>query len=166
MRSECVPKERSVSFNAKQLRYVVTKVLAGVDLSSPEAIELILGTIAQESQFGTYFKQLGGGPALGICQMEPFTAVDIWANYLIYHPEQRNRLLAISGVYEHLDWYLEINLAYQIAMCRYKYVMRPGGIPKTLDGQAEYWDREYNANPNKGIPEEYVANYKRYVDES
>ena len=48
---------------------------------SPVAENLIMGTAAQESGF-TYIKQLGGGPALGMFQVEPATAEDILFRYL------------------------------------------------------------------------------------
>ena len=51
---------------------VVRPVLQDLKMYSPVAENLIMGTAAQESGF-TYIKQLGGGPALGMFQVEPAT---------------------------------------------------------------------------------------------
>ena len=59
---------------ATQLReQVIAPALAKIDLFSPEAVALVLGTACVESQCGEYIKQMGKGPALGIFQIEPAT---------------------------------------------------------------------------------------------
>ena len=42
-----------------------------------DAINLVERTIAQESAYGKYRRQIGGGPALGISQIEPDTFNDL-----------------------------------------------------------------------------------------
>ena len=66
------------------LRYVIKPALTLLDMESPAAEALMLGTVAQESHCGRYLHQLGKGPALGIFQMEPTTYRDIWENYIAY----------------------------------------------------------------------------------
>ena len=56
----------------QEVKALVTKATKAIDLYSPEVVELLMGTCAQESTMGKYRKQLGNGPALGIFQMEPF----------------------------------------------------------------------------------------------
>ena len=51
-----------------------------------QEVQLLLGTAAVESYF-IYRRQLGGGPAVGLWQMESRTARDIFDNYLRYRPE-------------------------------------------------------------------------------
>jgi len=78
---------------------IVYPTLHYIGLWSDAAETLILGTIAQESRCGEYVKQVGGGPALGICQMEPATHDDIWLNYLHYKPvlaHKIRQLIALS----------------------------------------------------------------------
>lgn len=68
-----------MSINCEQLRlYVIRPTLEKIELWSEAAENLLLGTTAQESHMGTYIKQVGKGPALGIYQMEPATHKDIW----------------------------------------------------------------------------------------
>jgi len=62
-----------MSLDAGQLRmYVVRPVLRVMSAWSQPAEDLVMGTAAQESRL-TYLRQLGGGPALGLWQMEPAT---------------------------------------------------------------------------------------------
>jgi hypothetical protein len=73
-----------MAFDKKQFRDLIQRTLQDLGMHSESAVNLLLGTAAQESQFGTYFRQIGGGPALGVFQMEPDTEIDIWDNYLRY----------------------------------------------------------------------------------
>ena len=153
-----------------QLRkYVVQPVLRHLDPEIPyseNAVELILGTIAQESQ-GTYLRQLGGGPALGMIQMEPLTHDDHWKNYLDYRPDLAAKVmdlelpkwLGFKGAEELIG-----NLYYAVAMCRVHYRRKPGALPATVDGMANYWKRNYNSFKGAGMPREFVENYRKYVE--
>jgi len=150
--------------NKHQLRTLIEETLEEIGFYSPEATDLILGTIAQESDSGTYIKQLGNGPALGICQMEPATHKDIWKNYLAYKDSLSDKINKLttdnSGIYgEEMRW----NLKYAIAMCRVHYLRKKGAIPKTVEGQAKYWKDHYNTHLGKGTTEEYINNYNKYV---
>jgi len=111
---------------------------------------------------GTFLVQLGGGPALGIFQMEPNTHDDIWLNFLQYREalagEIRGQYMVNGGASE-LVW----NLAYATAMCRMHYLRKPGAIPTSVEGMAAYWKKHYNTELGKGTEEEFIANYNRYV---
>jgi len=111
---------------------------------------------------GTFLVQLGGGPALGIFQMEPNTHDDIWLNFLQYREalagEIRGQYM-VNGVASELVW----NLAYATAMCRMHYLRKPGAIPTSVEGMAAYWKKHYNTELGKGTEEEFIANYNRYV---
>ena len=63
--------------------FIIIPALQVVELYQPESVELVLGTCIQESHL-QYLKQLGGGPALGVIQMEPATHEDIWDNWLLF----------------------------------------------------------------------------------
>lgn len=150
-----------------QLRDLVNETLIEIELHSTESVELILGTIAQESHLGTYLRQLGNGPALGICQMEPATHDDIWNNYLKYKQSLTSKIIDIMSYRttpdEHTSKELVWNLKYAIAMCRIHYLRKKGAIPKDLEGQAKYWKEHYNTYLGKGTTEEYINNYQRFV---
>ena len=60
-----------VALDASHLREVVIKpALPEIELWSPAAEELVLGTAIVESRL-SFIKQLGSGPALGLWQIEP-----------------------------------------------------------------------------------------------
>lgn len=152
-----------MSYDKAQFRWLVRTVLNEIQLYSPEAEDIVVETCAQESKFGTFLKQLGGGPARGPFQMEPETENDIWKNLLRYHSDMRDRLRAISGVVVASPWQMTVNLAYSTAMCRYKYVMCPGPVPSTLEGRAAYWKKYYNTPLGAGTVEEYIKAHNKYV---
>ena len=147
--------------NKTQRRALVRETLLQIKLHSNEAENLIIGTIAQESRGGEYLRQLGGGPALGICQMEPETFEDIWKNYLEYKPHLKNDILklCVTGEAEELVW----NLKLAIAMCRVHYLRVSQPIPFGLTEQAYYWKKHYNTPKGKGTVDEYLENYKKYA---
>ena len=62
---------------------VTEDVLArlGLPYDTQPGRRLVLGTAAVESDL-RFLYQIGRGPARGICQMEPATALDIWRNWM------------------------------------------------------------------------------------
>ena len=58
------------------LKYVITPTLADLDMYSPAAAMLLLGTAVTESNL-EYLRQLPDGPALSVYQIEPATARDV-----------------------------------------------------------------------------------------
>ena len=151
-----------VAFNKDQFKSLVERVLSYIGKHSEDSVNLLLGTCAQESQFGTYIKQVKG-PALGVFQIEPFTLIDNWENYLVYHDELSYRIKQCCGVGESDMFAAESNLAYQICMARVCYLRKPGAIPIDLKNQAEYWKKNYNTYKGKGTVAEYINNYNLYV---
>lgn len=132
-------------------------------INRPETVELLMGTCAQESHLGKYRRQLGGGPALGIFQMEPATFRDIRDNYLAYHEDLRNKIMEISGVSALEPEDLVENDRLAVCMARAHYSRVREAIPASLDGWARYWKQYYNTPLGKGTVEEFVANYKNLV---
>jgi hypothetical protein len=121
--------------------YVITPVLTDLDMWSPAAVILLLGTAAVESGL-KYIHQIGG-PALGIYQMEPATHDDIYFNYLKYQPGLEHRIrqyvprpLAAEMIY---------NMAYATAMCRLHYMRVREPLPLiTGEDMARYHKKYYN----------------------
>lgn len=151
-------------FNPAQFRNLVSDVCSKLDLHSPAAVNLLLGTAAQESGFGTYLKQIKG-PALGVFQMEPATETDIWRNYLSFRTELSGRIIQVAGVSAPNVLHLEGNLIYQIALCRVYYLRKPEPMPSVddLPGLARYWKAHYNTSEGRGTAAEFIENYRRYV---
>lgn len=143
------------------MRERITKVLKAINLYSDDARELIMGTFAQESRF-RYTKQIGGGPALGFCQMEPDTFNDIVINYLNYKQELKERIIKVTKSLCAAD--LENNIELMVAMTRVHYLRVPEKLPdhNDIEAMGRYWKKYYNTHLGKGKVEEFVANYKRY----
>ena len=141
-----------MAFNKNQFKDLIERVLKEYDLYSPEAVDLLLGTAAVESNFGTYLKQVKG-PAVGVFQMEPDTFD--WLQGVF-----QNRFHYISTTFPS-D--MEHDLKLSILMARLRYLVDRQAIPKTLQGQAEYWKRIYNTHLGAGTPEKYIKAWNTYV---
>lgn len=155
-----------MSIDREQLKSLIDATLSRMDLYSPAAVELLLGTAAQESHLGTYLRQIGGGPARGIFQMEPATEEDTWRNYLRGRMHLADRVWVVSGCDGPNSYQLEGNLLYQIAIARIHYLRVPRPLPEAGDVQAlaAYWKQYWNTYLGSGTPEEFIANYRKYVE--
>lgn len=153
-----------IKLDAIQLReYIVRPTLVRLGLWSVSAENLVVGTAVQESHLD-YVKQLGRGPALGICQMEPRTHDDIWENYLRYHPGLAAKVGDFLAPWpSDRSKQLITNLAYAVALCRLHYRRVPTALPKPndLQGLADYWKRHYNTYLGAGTVDQFVKNYER-----
>lgn len=148
----------------KQLRkYIVAAALHDLGLWSREAEDLIMGTIAVESSGGAYLRQRNDGPALGICQIEPATHNDIAYRYLVARPDLHAKALRAAHVINLTTDHLVGNLRYSVTLCRLKYYMCPGAIPKSLEGQADYWKKYYNTLKGAGTVRKYIEAYQAIV---
>ena len=147
------------------LEFVIRPVLHDLGLWSVPAEQLVLGTACKESECGRWLKQLGGGPALGIYQMEPETHDDIWNNYLDYHDNLANSIKQWANETSKRDFVEELawNLGYATALCRVHYLRVPSPIPDYLLGQAQYWKQHYNTTRGKGTVNEYIASWEKFV---
>ncbi len=139
---------------------IIEPVTKHLQLYSEQATELLVGTATAESSL-TYLKQLGGGPAVGIWQMEPMTHNDIWANYLAYREGLADRVRSFSfdeGEIPNANQMIG-NLWYACAMARVHYLRVPEPLPRAGDnlGQAQYWKAYYNTSAGAGTVEHYTA---------
>lgn len=145
---------------------IILPALQVIELYQPESAELVLGTCIQESHL-QYLKQLGGGPALGVIQMEPNTHEDIWDNFLAFRAELSGKVLSLAapngGAHPRANELIG-NLWYACAMCRVHYLRAPDALPGQGDyeGQAAYWKEHYNTIMGSGTEEEYLENWDLY----
>jgi len=146
-----------MSYHPKQFRNLIERMLDAHDpkLASESAVLLLLGTAAQESKFGTYLMQTGQGPAIGAFQMEPATFRWLQQEFAHEYPALLMRYP------REMEW--DLRLAVIMARLRYRVVKDPlpGTDPVAL---AEYWKKHYNTSAGKGTPEEFIANWKKYVE--
>ncbi|BCE02925.1 hypothetical protein [Marinicellulosiphila megalodicopiae] len=154
--------------NLKQLKdEVIIPTLDFLDLNSESAVNLLIGTVCAESAGGKDLKQLGGGPALGIYQMEPATHDDIFKNYLAYKPELMSKVLCLSIVmgegFTEGHRQLVFNLVYATAMARIHYLRVKESLPRSTNviALAEYWKKYYNTHKGAGTVDHFIESYQR-----
>lgn len=155
----------SQQFMEKVIRPATEAVGAG----GPAADNLLLGTAAQESRL-EYLHQLGGGPAVGVFQMEPATHDDIWANFLAYRDDLAGQIKGIAARINRgkhppageMAW----NLRYAAAMARVHYLRVPEALPDPDDtvGLGHYWKQHYNTSQGAGTVEEFVESFGSVED--
>jgi hypothetical protein len=146
-----------VAYHCGQFRELISVVLAETDpaLLSDSAVNLLLGTAAQESAFGTYLRQLGGGPALGAFQMEPRT-------FLWLKDKFENRYSVVNErLPSELEW--DLRLAIIMARLRYRVIPEPLPSPTDINGLARYYKSHYNSIHGRATVEAFVRNYHHYV---
>jgi hypothetical protein len=154
-----------MAIDPKHLRELVIRpACEAIGLYSLAAEELLLGTACQESKCGTFLKQLGKGPALGVFQMEPRTHDDLWLGFITPRKEMAEKVSALLAFHEgspskHMMW----NLRYAAAMCRIHYYRVKDPLPAAGDipAQAAYWKRFYNTPKGAGTVEEYLNNWRK-----
>ena len=153
------------ALNPDALRALIKSTLAPLGLYSPAAEELLMATCAQESALGLYRRQQGGGPALGIFQMEPATFQDIFSNYLAYKPALLTDVCALATTQPPRPVELVTNDAFAVLMARIHYLRAPGALPPATDlaGIWNYYRGHYNTVLGKATQEEFYANYKKLV---
>lgn len=149
---------------------IIRPALNGIMMCSESAIQLLAGTCAQESQMGTYLKQIEG-PAKGIMQMEDVTHDDIHNTYLRYSQDLTALLYSTCGMVPRNvgtipdSSILIYNMRYAVCMARIKYARSSKPMPALGDtvAQANYWKDLYNSASGKGDTAAYILNYNRFV---
>ena len=160
-----------ISINQMRSLIESTCSVLGDKYSSPEAVELVLATGIVESRY-EYIRQMGDGPARSFWQVEPATAVDNLAHYLVHRSKLMKKCAEASlvdlkywQIYDERVWaeILEKNIAAGIIHCRIKYWRVPKRMPSSIEGQADYWKKYYNTEGGAGDPEHFVESVKKYL---
>ncbi len=154
-----------MSFDKFQFRDFVKRTLQAVGLYCEPGLDLVVKTVAKESDGGTYLRQIGGGPALGPGQVEPATEKDNWENYLNARPALASEITKLTGVTGPNPSALEGDLRYNIIQIRIKYLRAKGALPNKddLQAQARYWKQYYNTLAGAGTIEGFIAAAKKYT---
>ena len=146
---------------------------------SQSAENLLVGTAIQESGLRNLM-QRGGGPAIGLFQMEPTTFKDIW-NYL-YRKGSSDEAFTDTCMYfqqhhtnvneaDEQDFlekpWMEMawNLRFATVMARVHYWRVSSPLPDAddVEGLARYWKLYYNTPLGHGTVEQFVENYRTYA---
>lgn len=144
---------------------VIRPALTAIDLDSPAAEQLLLGTALQESDLRNTV-QMGGGPALGYFQMEPATHDDIWANFLGYRTELAGKVRRLAGITDGTPpaTLLASHHHYAAAMTRVHYLRVKQPMPPPGDGaaMAAYWKDHYNTAGGAGSTAQFMRKWTSY----
>lgn len=153
---------------AQLVVHIIRPTLQYLDLWSPAAGVLVLGTGMVESQL-RYVDQIDRankpGPAYGLWQCEAPTHTDYWDNYLRFQPSLREKCSGLvsrkHSLFPPVDE-LVFNLAYAAAMCRVHYRRVKAPLPDRRDalGMAEYWKAAYNTPTGKGTVQKALSHFQ------
>jgi hypothetical protein len=139
-------------------RLVIRPALRALEphvIYSLAAENLLLGTALSESRL-VYLAQKGGGPAIGVYQVEPATHRDLWENFLAFKPDLASAVRALAsqrwpgsakhGVGDQCHAELATNLAFAtaVARCVYRRSPKPMPMPNDAIGLASYHEQVYN----------------------
>jgi len=144
---------------------VIRPTLARLGLNDgPIALNLVLGTVAQESG-GQYLAQYPTGPALGLWQIEPATHQDVLDNYVAFRPELAATLASFAAATPPRDMQLASNLGYACAIARLIYHRAPAPLPTSSDPAqlGAYYKAHYNTAGGAATVDEFVRNFALHI---
>jgi hypothetical protein len=137
---------------------LVRVILQEIGAYSPRAELATLMIIAHESGGGKYRRQIGGGPARGLGQMEPPTFDSV-----IKFGEKAGQYLRRAGYDPRrvtcADLETDDKLA--IVMIRARLAMDPAQLPETPAAMAHYLKSFWNG-PGKATPEKYLSDLEAW----
>ncbi|MEJ5142785.1 hypothetical protein [Gluconobacter albidus] len=147
--------------DTRQLKLeIVRPALQAIGLWSPSAENLTTGTALAESR-AVYLRQVGGGPAVGLWQMEPVTHDDCWENWLCApgRSRQATALRQMIGYLSPSAGLMIGNLLYAAGMARIRYQRIPAPLPGATDaaGLSQYHKAHYNTAKGAADPVANVA---------
>lgn len=155
--------------NARQLKEVViVPSLIALGLESPAAVNLMLGTCAQESAMGQYLVQqnIGFKGGIGIYQMQRLTYDDIWNRKIEDNVAIKARIrlmLGYDGKPPADRMASDLKLATVMTRLFYAAISDPLPDQDDIRGLGAYWKKFYNSAMGKGTIDEFVTNYRKYV---
>lgn len=136
-------------------------------MNDPRAINLLLGTAAQESEMGLWLGQNGvKDGAKGIYQMEDATFYDIKDRYLAQPDKEPLRLILSMWAPDiATPEILAGNLYAATFFTRVHYWMVPEPLPEYIEEQAEYYKEHYNTPLGKATVEQYMDRWDQFVED-
>lgn len=151
--------------------FIVRPTLIHMDMWSPAAENLLLGTIAHESGGGQHIDQRLSemdstlGPAIGLYQIEPRTLNDLYETYLTFRPDKLDLVNEPLGNWPDKITQLATNLTFATAVARMLYYRHPEKLPAAddIDGLWKYYKRYFNTIKGKAKEVDWKASYKQLV---
>lgn len=127
-------------------------------------VELLMLTAAQETHLGALGRrQMGGGPALGIFQMEPATYWDCWERF-VKGRQKLQKMIAYDWNVDPWPTKMAESDDFAILMARVKYRLVPMALPREDDlyQLAAYYKRWWNTPLGAATVEVAQQNYQKY----
>lgn len=172
-----------MSINPKHLRTLINDTLETIlpEAKSPEAVELLMLTAAQETSGGKYLQLRGYGMSFGIFLMHGLMYTKLFQGYLRNHQDILATLQGMFPISEDtFSLHMRGNIPYQIVLARLHYLSIPDRIPPIrvlvgnfqydplfaaeMRGLARYYLKYWNKNVNPNLKEgEVMRNYDKYA---
>ncbi|MBU2709812.1 hypothetical protein [Zooshikella harenae] len=147
--------------------YVIKPTLDYIDMWSPFAENLLLGTAAQESGLGFYLKRRKQR-SLGIYCITPMMHKNIWDRYLVKHSDLASKIRGLASQHEFLanpHAELATNLSYATAIAWLIYKRNQNFIesePSNIYTLAKCWRRFYHVRPQAHL-ESFIQHYQTLI---
>jgi len=144
---------------------IIRPTLLRIHLWSAAAEEILLMIAAHESHLGALGRrQVGGGPARGMYQMEGATHALCWRWLRKNRPAIALAILDLIEPAQPDAALLEKSDEYATAMGRVLLLSIPSPLPDAtnVEGMAVYAKRHWNG-PGKATPEKYASAYRLMV---
>lgn len=152
---------------ASELReYVIRPTLQRLGEWSPAWENLLLGTIAQASQFGFHVKD---GRGMGIYQIDKETHKYVWDRFLAFDADRASLVRGFASQREFLqepDLELVTNLAYATAIAWGLYAANGAKLPEDsndLQAIAQCWYCYYPRRNITQTPSDFIQNFQTHV---
>lgn len=159
-----------MSFDCSQFKeYIVKPSVSALGLpNADDAIQLLLMTCAQETDFGHYLlqKQIGYSGGVGIYQMESFNYHAIWDNMVQPYPAMRQKVKQYFGYdVKPMIQRMVSDLGLATMMARLFYARIEEPLPKlvNVNAMAAYYKKYWNTDKGAATIEQVLANYHKYV---
>jgi len=140
-----------------QAKAFTAETMLDQGIHSDAALNMLLMIAAHESLGFKFRRQIGGGPALGVFQMEPPTHDDVW---------RRSRSIMRNAKrcgYTQDSKRLATDDKYAIFMARHKLMLDPAPLPTELQAMAQWCKKHWNGD-GEAKPEEYLRDYQLWQD--
>ena len=149
------------SVDILKLHSTICAVMARVDFvpNDYNIAQLVLETIQVES-YRTHVKQLGGGPALGLIQMEPSTYEDLMSFIRRYKSVNR-QVMSFYDKKCSLEDNLKHNVPFQVSLVLANYWRKCGNLLSSFVGSTEsrwtLYKLQYNSTLGATDRERYMT---------
>jgi hypothetical protein len=159
-----------MTINCSQLKTVIVEpALNCIGLFSDAAVNLLLGTTAQETLMGRYIVQTDIAPfdgGIGIYQMQQKTYDYIWDRRIEASVAMKAKIKLYLGYDgKPMAARMASDLALATIMARLYYANNLEMLPEANDlkGLARYYKIYWNTMSGSATEDQFIANYKEYV---